>query len=327
MADIEALRQANIDQKAKLLAGLNLGANSKATVATRVVKRESGSPPVKKRKVGLTQAPTRTSARLQNVPAPSYKDESKLFALVDRPSRRSTTTTNSSGGRRQIELPQQPVDDINPADDIEDIKRGWVEWEPTGAAPSRDTDGTIRFEDAEDFTPNRTPEEMLRQGAFGGSYFRPVKSARLGIVVRDDYRELPASWIEGLTIDKQVASPVYDAEVNKYRAACGQTIEEWEAAGWIAHRYDVRGWFQWYCRFYQGRRCRDDDRQISRWRKCCGPTGRWKRMLLKKYVAHGIKQVWTEGEEVAVSPVMHQTCHHWAYQVEQRDLDEIWRFG
>ena len=33
------------------------------------------------------------------------------------------------------------------------------------------------------------------------------------------------------------------------------------------------GWFQWYCRFFQGRRSEDDERQIQRWLKICGPTG------------------------------------------------------
>ncbi|KAH6705275.1 hypothetical protein BKA61DRAFT_493041, partial [Leptodontidium sp. MPI-SDFR-AT-0119] len=52
-----------------------------------------------------------------------------------------------------------------------------------------------------------------------------------------------------------------------------QSIEEWEAAGWINHTYPVRGLFQWYCRFFMGRRCGDDERQISRWKKCASAMG------------------------------------------------------
>ena len=75
-----------------------------------------------------------------------------------------------------------------------------------------------------------------------------------------------------------------------------------------------------------GRRCEDDERQISRWRKCVGETGRWRRMLLKKSVSTGIREVFDDGEEEEgndVSPVMHQTCHHWAYEVRQGDLDRF----
>lgn len=86
-------------------------------------------------------------------------------------------------------------------------------------------------------------------------------------------------------------------DVNKFHVACGQSIEEWEAAGWINHKYDVRGWFQWYTRFFQGRRCEDDQRQVSRWRKSVGPTGRWRRMLLKKNVALGVRDVFDDGAD------------------------------
>ena len=171
---------------------------------------------------------------------------------------------------------------------------------------------------------------MIREGCFGGSYFRPLCSRELGITIADDWREVPEKWISGLEIDTWLTSPIYNPEINKYKVSCGQSIEEWEAAGWINHTYDVRGWFQWYCRFFMGRRCEDDERQISRWRKCVGETGRWRRMLLKKYVALGIREVFDDGEaedQVDVSPVMHQTCTHWAFEVRQNVLDEYWKTG
>jgi hypothetical protein len=118
--------------------------------------------------------------------------------------------------------------------------------------------------------------------------------------------------------------------VNKYKVACGQSIEEWEASGWIRHEYDVRGWFQWYSRFFQGRRCDDDERQVSRWKKCVGETGRWRRMLLKKYMQLGVREVFDDGaneDAPEVSPVMHQTCHHWAFEVRQEHLDKFWASG
>jgi len=170
---------------------------------------------------------------------------------------------------------------------------------------------------------------MLREGCFGGSYFRSLYSKTLGTTIQGDWDDLPADWIAGLNVKKYLTSPAYDPEVNKYKVACGQSIEEWEAAGWINHTYDVRGWFQWYCRFFLGRRCDDDDRQISRWRKCVGETGRWRRMLLKKYVQLGVRSVADEegDEEMEVSPVMHQTCHHWAFEVRQEVLEEYWTSG
>jgi len=127
------------------------------------------------------------------------------------------------------------------------------------------------------------------------------------------------SLISGLGIERYLTCPTYDPEVNKYKVKCGQSIEEWEAGGWINHNHDVRGWFQWYCRFFMGRRCDDDERQVGRWRKCVGERGRRRRMLLKKYVSMGVREVFDDGEDEEqddVSPVMHQTCFHWAYEYQ-----------
>ena len=150
--------------------------------------------------------------------------------------------------------------------------------------------------------------------------------------MEDDWVELPAGWIEGLNVDRYLTSPTYDPEVNKYKVSCGQSIEEWERNGWIDHQYDVRGWFQWYCRFFVGRRCEDDERQISRWSRCVGDRGRWRRALLKQYGRLGIRDVMNFGEEDEedapdVSPVVSQTCHHWAFEVRQDVLDDYWNGG
>lgn len=166
---------------------------------------------------------------------------------------------------------------------------------------------------------------MLSEGAFGGSYYRPLFSKALQTTIEDDWKELPDKWLRKLNPDKYLTSSTYDPEVNKFGVKCGQSIEQWEAAGWIAHAYDVRGWFQWYTRFWLGRRCEDDDRQVGRWERCVGKTGRWRRMLLKKYLMARIRTVADEGvDDEEVSPVMHQTCHQWAYEVRQHDLDDAW---
>jgi hypothetical protein len=67
---------------------------------------------------------------------------------------------------------------------------------------------------------------VIREGCFGGSYFRPLKSRKLVIVIENDYKELPNAWIDGLDVSKYLTLPTYDPEVNKFKVACGQSIEE-----------------------------------------------------------------------------------------------------
>jgi hypothetical protein len=133
-----------------------------------------------------------------------------------------------------------------------------------------------------------------------------VYSKTLSTTIPSDFSDLPSEWISNLSPETYLTSPTPVPSTNKFRVLCGQSIEEWEVAGWIDYRFDPRGWFQWYTRFYQGRRCDDDVRQIGRWKRCVGPTGRWKRILLKRYKEKGIRDA--DAEEV--SPVVHQTCHH-----------------
>ncbi|CZT11924.1 related to vegetatible incompatibility protein HET-E-1 [Rhynchosporium agropyri] len=329
--DFEASRLENINRNGALLETLGVNQQAKSI-------REGAeiTPPAKKRrkieKTNLTPRPSRSSARIASAPSQPIYDKNKLERL---PVKETKSRTNvGKGGRPALRKEEEEEEEGHkptvPIQNLEELQESWTAWQPVAPAPSRDEAGVFRFESHRDFTPNKSPEEMLREGCFGGSYFRPLYSKHLGITIQDDYRELPASWIDGLNIDTYLTSPIYDPDINKYKVACGQTIEQWEQAGWINHTYDVRGWFQWYCRFYMGRRCPDDDRQVSRWKKCVGATGRWRRMLLKKYTSAGVRDVFDDGEEedqIEVSPVMHQTCHHWAFCVTQEVLDEYWRTG
>lgn len=323
MNDIESQREENIKRNQDHLR--QLGIYLTPSAGSRHVAK---GPLPKKRKLQQSPlAPSRSSARIASTPVrPSYISEND----DDTASRTRKKGPRGAPKKTTIPVIKKEATAIVPTKDIESICAGWIAWEPTASLPTRDQESNFHFPDQPSFTPNKSPEEMLREGCFGGSYFRPLTSRRLGTTIVDDYKELPASWYSGLEVSNFLTSPNYDAEINKYKVSSGQSIEEWEAAGWINHTYDVRGWFQWYCRFYVGRRCEDDERQIGRWRKCVGETGRWRRMLLKKYVSMGIKDVFDDGEDEEgrdVSPVMHQTCHHWAYEVRQGDLDRFWGAG
>lgn len=99
------------------------------------------------------------------------------------------------------------------------------------------------------FKPDLTPSQMLRLGVFGGRY------------MRDCQDEFPKSWFRSA---KLAAGPS-DPSLNLFQVDASQSLKVWRKKGWIYHE-DPRGWFQWYCRYYQGRRCPDDQRQIRRWK-------------------------------------------------------------
>lgn len=99
-----------------------------------------------------------------------------------------------------------------------------------------------------DFKPELTPRQMLELGVFGGRY------------MTDCADEFPASWFR----NAQLCPERHDPELNFFGINASQPLAYWRAKGWIYHE-DPRGWFQWYCRYYLGRRCPDDERQIRRW--------------------------------------------------------------
>ena len=110
-----------------------------------------------------------------------------------------------------------------------------------------------------------------------------------------------------------VSRSLYSPHACSRRAA-----QEWESKGWM-HVQDPRGWFQWYCRFFCGRRTADDARQIQRWAACASPRGRWRNQLCGA-VARASKR-W---DDTAVSPVIRQTLLHWGYELSEADYD-AWR--
>ena len=104
---------------------------------------------------------------------------------------------------------------------------------------------------AEGFEPDLTPKEMLEAGVFGGVY------------LRDCREEFPDSWWAQAKLAPDGMKK--QKELNYFGVLASQPLSEWQRKGWV-HPDDPRGWFQWYCRYYSGRRHEDDARQIKRWR-------------------------------------------------------------
>lgn len=166
------------------------------------------------------------------------------------------------------------------------------------------------------FKPNRTPKRVFQMGAFGGTYFRPIyssvtgKNYKAGNVIREF-----KGWFKGMDIEKKIISEKYDKKVNKYGVKCGSSLEAWEDSGWIVEQ-DPYGWFQWYCRYYKGRRTSDDERQIKRWLALAGPNGRFRRRLMNEIIKK--KKTY---DDISVSPVIRQVLLHWGYELTKKDLD------
>ena len=101
-----------------------------------------------------------------------------------------------------------------------------------------------------EFTPDLTPQEMLRLGVFCGKYMTDTRG------------EFPPSWFKRA----KLAPGKRDCALNFFGVDASQPLSVWRKKGWI-YPDDPRGWFQWYCRYYMGRRLPDEDkRQIKRWK-------------------------------------------------------------
>src|SRR6056297_1380639 len=103
----------------------------------------------------------------------------------------------------------------------------------------------------EDFSPDLSPKKMLELGVFGGKYMTDCKE------------EFPDKWFK----DAKLSPEKKDPSLNYFKIDASQPLSVWRKKGWINEKHDPRGWFQWYCRYYRGRRLeKEDKRQISRWR-------------------------------------------------------------
>jgi hypothetical protein len=133
-----------------------------------------------------------------------------------------------------------------------------------------------------EFKPELTPPEMLELGVFGGKY------------MTDCAGEFPDSWFRRA----KLCHERHDPKLNYFGVNASKPLSYWKKKGWIYHE-DPRGWFQWYCRYYMGRRCPDDERQIKRWR------------AIRRHIAQ-IRKNCPKGE-LECRPRQRQALLHWAY--------------
>ena len=143
-----------------------------------------------------------------------------------------------------------------------------------------------------DFGANKTPVEITKEGAFGGTYFRDIYSTVNG----KWYRKSSKEFDEQRDIDQSITAQIIDVSANKYCIKCGTTLRLWENKGWI-DRTDPYGWFQWYFRYWLGRSS-DDERQINRWKQI---AIRWKQI-------------------VSISTKIRQILLHWGYELTEKEF-------
>ncbi len=134
-----------------------------------------------------------------------------------------------------------------------------------------------------EFKPQLSPKEMLELGVFGGKY------------MTDCRKEFPEAWFRKAKLSPEKRDP----KLNYFGVDASLPLKDWKKKGWIYHE-DPRGWFQWYCRYYMGRRIpAEDERQIKRWK------------AIKRHVA-AIKKNCTPGDQNCRRR-QKQALLHWAY--------------
>ncbi len=135
----------------------------------------------------------------------------------------------------------------------------------------------------EEFIPDLTPQQMLELGVFGGAYFDGIPD------------DLPKEWFNKARLSDHGPDP----KLNYFGVMASQPHEVWVQKGWMSPE-DPLGWFQWYCRFYQGRRLpEEDERQIKRWK------------AMRRHVAQ-IKKACHPGDATCHTK-QRQALLHWAY--------------
>lgn len=136
---------------------------------------------------------------------------------------------------------------------------------------------------APDFKPDLSPKQMLALGVFGGKY------------MTDCGAEFPSDWFTKAKLSPEKS----DSSINLFKVSASQPLSVWKKKGWI-YPDDPRGWFQWYCRYYMGRRIpKEDARQIKRWKAMTRHIGQ---------IAHNCR-----AGDTQCRPRQRQALLHWAY--------------
>jgi len=134
-----------------------------------------------------------------------------------------------------------------------------------------------------EFKPELTPKQMLELGVFGGKYMTDCK------------KEFPKNWFA----KAKLCHEFHDANLNFFKINASQPLSIWRKKGWI-FKEDPRGWFQWYCRYYLGRRISEIDAiQIKRWK------------AIKRHISQ-IKKNCSK-KDLNCRPKQRQAVLHWAY--------------
>lgn len=137
-----------------------------------------------------------------------------------------------------------------------------------------------------EFRTNVTPKQMLAMGIFGGIY------------MRDCTKEFPKDWFVRA---KFATGNKKDKKLNYFGVNASQSLAEWQKKGWINQKEDPRGWFQWYCRYYMGRRIEEEDiKQIKRWKN------------MRRHL--GQIQANCRAGDTQCRPRQRQALLHWAYK-------------
>ena len=183
--------------------------------------------------------------------------------------------------------------------------------------PKKNKYGEIIFKDFPDFTPNLTPIEIFELGSFGGTYWRQIKSSITNKKYENVHKKYPEEWWKNIKDDKLTNKwDNYNVKVNKYNVKVGSTLEEWEENKWITENHHY-GWVHWYCDFYIGKRCSDDNWQIKRWIQTAGKNSRFRRALINLIYKKN-----TLFDDFLISPKRRQTLQHWGYILTEKDCIE-----
>ena len=117
--------------------------------------------------------------------------------------------------------------------------------------------------------------------------------------MRDCQNEFPKAWFT----KAKLADGERDPKLNYFGVSASQSLAEWRRKGWISES-DPRGWFQWYCRYYMGRRIPNEDtRQIKRWN------------AIRRHM--GQIQANCKPGDMHCRPRQRQALLHWAYDTRR----------